>query len=111
MRRLFWLGLGVAAGVAIARKANDVARQATPAGVAGNLGAAIHELASAVGSFGADVRAGMVEREQELYDEVERRTGIAPGGAGRRDWVPGEVVAARPPVRRGTGARARRAGG
>jgi hypothetical protein len=110
MRRLFWLGVGVAAGVAIARKANDLARQATPAGVAGNLGAAIHELAGAVGSFGADVRAGMVEREQELYDQVERRTGIVPGG-GQRSWVPGEVVSARPPVRRGSGARARRAGG
>jgi hypothetical protein len=111
MRRLFWLGLGVAAGVVITRKANEVARQATPAGIAGNLGAAVSELAGAVGSFGADVRAGMVEREQELYDEVERRTGIVPGRTAPRDWVPGEVVAARPPVRRDLRTRARRAGG
>jgi len=111
MRRLFWLGVGVAAGVAISRKASGVARQATPAGVAANIGDALHELAGAVGTFGADVRAGMVERERELHEVVERRTGVVPGGyvAGRPDWVPGEVAEARPPARRSV--RARRAGG
>lgn len=76
MRRLFWLGLGVAAGVALSRKATQTARQATPAGLASNLGQAVSELASAIGAFGADVRAGMTEREQELREMVDKRSGM-----------------------------------
>ncbi|WP_370942665.1 hypothetical protein AB5J62_26680 [Amycolatopsis sp. cg5] len=76
MKRLFWLGVGVVAGVALSRKATETARQATPAGLASNLGDAVRELAGAVGSFGAEVRAGMNEREQELHDMVEDRTGL-----------------------------------
>ena len=94
MKRLFWLGVGVVAGVALTRKATETARQATPAGLASNLGDAVRELAGAVGSFGAEVRAGMSEREQELHDMVEERTGItAPAPSGRH-------AAARRPVRR-----------
>ncbi|PPK63923.1 hypothetical protein V5P93_001867 [Actinokineospora auranticolor] len=84
MRRLFWLGVGVAAGVALSRKARRTAHAVTPAGIAGNLGDAVHELAGAIGAFGADVRAGMVEREEELSDAVERRSGVTPGPR-RRD--------------------------
>ncbi|GAA5166829.1 MULTISPECIES: hypothetical protein [Amycolatopsis] len=98
MKRLFWLGVGVAAGVAVTRKAGRTARQATPAGLAANLGDAVQELAGAIGSFGADIRAGMSEREQELRDMVEQRSGVpAPRPAAGRH-------AARP-------ARARRAEG
>jgi hypothetical protein len=75
MKRLFWLGVGVATGVALTRKASQTARQATPAGLASNLGDAVGELAGAIGSFGADIRAGMSEREQELRDMVEQRSG------------------------------------
>jgi hypothetical protein len=111
MRRLFWLGLGVAAGVAVSRKISQTAKQATPAGLAGNLGDAISELASAIGGFGADVRAGMAEREEELTATVEQRTGINPGprhalraaGDALRDSSP-------TPARRPAAARARRAG-
>lgn len=76
MKRLFWLGVGVAAGVAATRKASKTARQATPAGLASNLGDALQELAGAIGSFGADIRAGMSEREQELREMVEERSGV-----------------------------------
>lgn len=76
MKRLFWLGVGVATGVAVSRKASRTARQATPAGLASNLGDAVQELAGALGSFGADIRAGMSEREQELRDMVEQRSGV-----------------------------------
>jgi hypothetical protein len=78
MKRLFWLGVGIAAGVALSRKARRVAHAATPAGVAANLGEAAHELATAIGSFGADVRAGMAEREEELSEMVEQRSGVSP---------------------------------
>jgi len=79
VRRIFWLGVGVATGVALSRKATKTAHAVTPAGIAGNVSDAMRELAGAIGAFGADVRAGMVEREEELTDTVERRSGITPG--------------------------------
>lgn len=84
MKRLFWLGVGVAAGVAATRKANRTVQAATPAGLAANLGEAVSELAGAVGSFGADVRAGMSEREGELREMVEQRSGMPAKPAARR---------------------------
>jgi hypothetical protein len=99
MKRLFWLGVGVAAGVVFSRKVNQTARQATPAGLASNLGDAVGELAGAIGSFGADVRAGMSEREQELRDMVEDRSTVTPRRGER-----GHTARTRP-------ARARRAEG
>jgi hypothetical protein len=74
--RVLWFGLGVAAGVAASRKASAAARRLTPAGVAENVSAAVRELAAAVGAFGAEVRAGMAEREAELHATVAQHTGI-----------------------------------
>jgi hypothetical protein len=56
----------------------------TPAGAAENISDAMRELATAFGSFSADVRAGMVEREAQLHSAVAHRTGIdtAPQHAG-----------------------------
>jgi hypothetical protein len=48
----------------------------TPAGAAENVSDAVRELAAAVGSFGAEVRAGMVQREAELHATVAQRTGM-----------------------------------
>jgi hypothetical protein len=94
MKRLFWLGVGVVAGVALSRKAAETARQVTPAGLASNLGDAVRELAGAVGSFGAEVRAGMSERERELHEMVEDRSDVT---ARVHD---GRLAAAPRPVRR-----------
>lgn len=71
MRRLFWFGAGVAAGVAVSRKIGSVARKATPTGAAAQIGGAVRELAGAVGAFGADVRVAMSEREDELQEVVD----------------------------------------
>jgi hypothetical protein len=76
VKRLFWLGLGVAAGVGVTRKLGQAAHKATPAGIAENLSGAARELAGALGSFGAEVRAGMTEREDELHRMVEQRSGV-----------------------------------
>lgn len=86
MKRMLWFSLGIAAGVAASRKARGAARRVTPAGAAENVGDAIRELAAAVGSFGADVRAGMVQREAELRATVAQRTGmdLAPKRASAR---------------------------
>lgn len=77
MSRLFWLGLGAAVGIMATRRLNRAARHLTPGGFAEDIGDALHELAGAVGSFGAEVRAGMAERERELHRLVDERTGIA----------------------------------
>jgi hypothetical protein len=77
MSRLFWLGVGAAVGIMATRRLNRAARHLTPGGFAEDVGDALHELAGAVGSFGADVRAGMAERERELHRLVDERTGIA----------------------------------
>lgn len=76
MKRMLWFSLGIAAGVAASRKARDTAYRMTPAGAAENIGDAVRELAVAVGSFGAQVRAGMVQREAELQATVAARTGM-----------------------------------
>lgn len=73
------MGVGVVAGVALNRKVNAAARRFTPAGAAENASSAIRELAEAIGSFTADVRAGMAERERELHAAVAERTGINTG--------------------------------
>lgn len=68
---MFWFGVGIAAGVAVTRKVNETARKATPTGMAEQVGGALSDLADAVGSFGADVRAGMQEREREIDELVD----------------------------------------
>ncbi|MGH3620255.1 MAG: hypothetical protein ACRDQ5_00475 [Sciscionella sp.] len=110
MKRLFWLGVGVAAGVSLSRKATSTARKATPAGIAENLSDAFRECAKAIGAFGADVRAGMSEREAELTETVERASGIATPSAGHAlaDPVPSPTPRA---AVKASQARARRAGG
>ncbi|MGI8815176.1 MAG: hypothetical protein ACR2G2_07815 [Pseudonocardia sp.] len=97
MKRLFWLGLGVATGVMVTRKAADAVQRLTPTGVGEQIGDGLRALALAIGEFGAEVRAGMAEREHELTELVEYRTGQALPRAAAAPQVPAP--------------RARRAGG
>ncbi len=106
MKRLFWLGLGLAVGVYATRRASEAAHALTPAGVGANLADGLRELGAGLGAFGAEVRAGMTERERELSELVERRTG-APLPALSDAFGDPEPVPARRPAPR---ARARRAG-
>ena len=76
MKRLFWLGVGLAAGAYLTRRAADAAQQLTPAGIGANVADGLRELGAGIGAFGAEVRAGMVAREQELTALVQRRTGV-----------------------------------
>jgi hypothetical protein len=75
VKRLFWLGVGLAAGVYASRRATAAAQSLSPAGIGAERAQAGPELAEAVGEVGAEVRAGMAEREHELTALVERRTG------------------------------------
>jgi hypothetical protein len=75
VRGLFWLGLGLAVGVYATRRATEAAHALTPAGMGANLADGLRELGAGLGAFGAEVRAGMTERERELSALVEHRTG------------------------------------
>ena len=79
MKRLFWLGVGLAAGAYLTRRATEAAQNLTPAGLGANLADGLRELGAGLGAFGAEVRAGMQAREEELTALLERRTG---GGVG-----------------------------
>jgi hypothetical protein len=74
MRRLFWtsigIGFGATAGVLVARRLRRTRDALTPSGIAGALAGAVSGLTDAVKEFGADVRAGMAEREDELNDAL-----------------------------------------
>ncbi len=69
-RRLFYIALGATAGVLIVRKLSSAAQKMTPAGVQSSLSGSIGNLADAIRSFGAEVREGMAEREDELRTEL-----------------------------------------
>lgn len=75
MRRLFWLGVGAAAGAYVTRRLTETKQRLTPQGIGADLAEGLRELGAGLGAFGAEVRAGMATREQELTDLVERRTG------------------------------------
>jgi hypothetical protein len=72
MRRLFWLGIGLAAGVLVVRKATRTAQAYTPAGIAGGLAQSAGGLMESLRSFVEDVRIGMAEREQEIHEAFAR---------------------------------------
>ncbi|WP_433508091.1 hypothetical protein ACQP04_17485 [Pseudonocardia halophobica] len=75
MKRLFWIGVGAAAGAYVTRRLTETRQRLTPQGIGADLADGLRELGAGLGAFGAEVRAGMATREQELTDLVERRTG------------------------------------
>ncbi len=75
MRRLFWLALGATVGVLIVRKLTQTAERLTPKGLAESFTESLSGLGEAIRDFGADVRAGMSEREAELYAALETEGG------------------------------------
>ncbi len=66
MARLFWIAVGAGAGVWAARKVKDKAYKYTPEGVADN----VTGIGEAIKYFADEIRAGMAEREQELYRAI-----------------------------------------
>jgi hypothetical protein len=89
MKRLLWLGIGLAVGALVVRKVTQRAQSYTPAGIAASLSESAGGLVESVRSFVDDVRDGMVEREQEIqaafdegvafddidFDDMETREG------------------------------------
>ena len=70
MRRLFWLGAGAAVGILVVAQMRKAAKAVTPAGIADRAGASADMAAARAGSFWAEVRSGMKEREAELREAL-----------------------------------------
>lgn len=70
MKRLFWVAVGAGVGVYAARRLSRARAAVAPTALGGQVAAARDGARSAVGSFVADVRAGMAEREEELRAQL-----------------------------------------
>src|SRR4051794_19496380 len=70
MRRLFWLGVGLAVGAIVVRKLTKKAEAFTPAGISGSLQSSAAELLDSARDFVEEIREGMAERESELYSAL-----------------------------------------
>ncbi|EYR62817.1 hypothetical protein N866_04980 [Actinotalea ferrariae CF5-4] len=66
MARLFWVAVGAAGAVVVARRLQETARRYTPAGVAERVEVAGERTTEAVGSALERFRTARAEREQEL---------------------------------------------
>jgi hypothetical protein len=67
MRRLLWLGIGLAVGALVVRAVTKKAQAFTPQGMAASARDGVAGLAASVRNFVDDVRDGMAEREAEIH--------------------------------------------
>lgn len=70
MRRLFWLGAGIAVGALVVRKLVKTAESYSPAGLADSARTSVSDLVETAREFLDDIRAGMAEREEELLTAI-----------------------------------------
>ena len=70
MKRVFYVALGATVGVLVVRKLTKTAEKFTPAGISTSLTEALGGLGDAIAGFGAEVRAGMAEREEDLRAQL-----------------------------------------
>ena len=68
MKRLLWLGAGLAVGALVVRKLTRKANEFTPSGIATSLSESAGGLVESLRSFVEDVRDGMAEREHEIHE-------------------------------------------
>ncbi len=68
MKRVVWLGIGLAVGALVFRAVSRKARAYTPTGIAATARDSAGGLVQSVRSFIDDVRDGMAEREDEIHN-------------------------------------------
>ena len=68
MKRLLWLGVGLAVGALVVRKMTKKANEFTPSGIATSLSQSAGGLVESVRSFVEDVREGMTERQEQINE-------------------------------------------
>ena len=67
MKRLLWLGVGLAVGAIVVRKFTQKANEFTPSGIATSLSQSAGGLVESMRSFVEDVREGMTERQEQIH--------------------------------------------
>jgi hypothetical protein len=67
MKRVLWLGVGLAVGALVFRALSKKAAAFTPGGMAASARNSAGGLLGSVRSFVDDVREGMAEREEEIH--------------------------------------------
>ena len=72
IKRLMWLGVGLAVGVVVARQVTKTVEAYSPASLAGQARNSAAGLWEQVQDFVADVREGMAEREEEIQAAFEQ---------------------------------------
>lgn len=70
VKRLLWLGVGVAVGVMVVRKLAKTADAVSPGGIADRLRETAVTAGDSLRSFMADVSDGMAQKEAELHDAI-----------------------------------------
>jgi hypothetical protein len=70
MRRLLWLGIGLAIGGLVVRSVSKKARAYSPSGLVGAARESAGGVAASVRSFVDDVRDGMAERERQIHEAM-----------------------------------------
>ena len=68
MKRLLWLGVGLAVGALVVRKMTKKANEFTPSGIATSLSQSAGGLVESMRSFVEDVREGMAERQEQINE-------------------------------------------
>ena len=68
MKRLLWLGVGLAVGALVVRKMTKKANEFTPSGIATSLSQSAGGLVESMRSFVEDVRDGMAERQEQISE-------------------------------------------
>jgi len=86
MRRMLWLGVGLAVGALVFRALTKKAQAFTPQGIAGSVQESAVGLLESVRTFVEDVRDGMAEREDEI------RAAFDEGRTLNEDLIPEEGI-------------------
>jgi hypothetical protein len=83
VKKLLWLGIGIAVGALVVRQVSRAAQAYSPAGLAGSARNSAAGLVDSVRDFVADVREGMAMREAEIHAAFEQGVSLEEFGADR----------------------------
>jgi len=72
VKRLLWLGIGLAVGALVVRQVTKTVQAYSPSSLAGSARESAVGIVGSVRDFVADVREGMAEREAEIHAAFEQ---------------------------------------
>ena len=81
MKRLLWLGVGLAVGAIVVRKFTQKANEFTPSGIATSLSQSAGGLVESLRSFVDDVRDGMTEHAAHVTANVANLSTVVAAAA------------------------------